>query len=76
MLMFNYKFKKKFIYFNEKKKNKITAVGNRWAKNATLLYQLKLALTSPAGCGLFVDIVRIRSKTAEFFFFYFKNFIS
>jgi hypothetical protein len=34
------------------------------------LYQLKLALTSPIGCGRSVGIhvVRLRTKTTEFFF--------
>jgi hypothetical protein len=32
------------------------------------LYQLKLALTSPTGGGLSVGIVRLRTKTTEFFF--------
>jgi hypothetical protein len=30
------------------------------------LYQLKLALTSPAGCGRSVGIVRLQTKTTEF----------
>jgi hypothetical protein len=30
------------------------------------LYQLKLALTSSAGCGSSVGIVRLRTKTMEF----------
>jgi hypothetical protein len=34
------------------------------------LYQLKLALTSPTGCGGSVGIVRLRTKTTEFYFFY------
>jgi hypothetical protein len=32
-------------------------------------HQLKLALTSPAGCGRSVGIVRLRTKTMEFSFF-------
>jgi hypothetical protein len=32
------------------------------------LYRLKLALTSPGGCGRSVGIVRVRTKTTEFFF--------
>jgi hypothetical protein len=32
------------------------------------LYQLKLALTSPTGCGSSVGIVRLRTKTTEFSF--------
>jgi hypothetical protein len=31
------------------------------------LYQLKLALTSPTGCGRSVGIVRLRTKTTEFY---------
>jgi hypothetical protein len=53
-------------------------VGIRCADHATHFYQLKLALTSSAGCGRLVDIVRLRTKTTEFFFnfknFNFKNF--
>jgi hypothetical protein len=33
------------------------------------LYQLKLALTSPAGCGRSIGIVRVQTKTTEFVFF-------
>jgi hypothetical protein len=36
----------------------------RWPRDT--LYQLKLALTSPAGCGRSVGIVRLRTKTTEF----------
>jgi hypothetical protein len=36
------------------------------ADHATPLYQLKLALTSPAGCGRSVGIVRLRTKATEF----------
>jgi hypothetical protein len=36
----------------------------RWPHDT--LYQLKLALTSSAGCGRLVDIVRLRTKTTEF----------
>jgi hypothetical protein len=32
------------------------------------VYQLKLALTSPTGCGRSVGIVRLRTKTTEFGF--------
>jgi hypothetical protein len=38
----------------------------RWPRDT--LYQLKLALTSPTGCGRSVGIVRLRTKTTEFFF--------
>jgi hypothetical protein len=37
----------------------------RWPRDT--LYQLKLALTSPTGCGRSVGIVRLRTKTTEFF---------
>jgi hypothetical protein len=40
--------------------------GIRCADHATPLYQLKLALTSPTGCGRSVGIVRLRTKTTEF----------
>jgi hypothetical protein len=40
----------------------------RWPRDT--LYQLKLALTSPAGCGRSVGIVRLRTKTTEFSLFY------
>jgi hypothetical protein len=35
----------------------------RWPHDT--LYQLKLALTSPTGCGLSVGIVRLQTKTTE-----------
>jgi hypothetical protein len=38
----------------------------RWPRDT--LCQLKLALISPAGCGRSVGIVRLRTKTTEFFF--------
>jgi hypothetical protein len=38
----------------------------RWPRDT--LYQLKLALTSSAGCGRLVGIVRLRTKTTEFSF--------
>jgi hypothetical protein len=38
----------------------------RWPRNT--LYQVKLALTSPKGCGGSVGIVRLRTKATEFFF--------
>jgi hypothetical protein len=43
-------------------------VGIRCADHATPSYQLKLALTSPAVCGRSVGIVRLWTKTMEFFF--------
>jgi hypothetical protein len=36
----------------------------RWPRDT--VYQLKLALISPAGCGRLVGIVRLRTKTTEF----------
>jgi hypothetical protein len=36
----------------------------RWPRDT--LYQLKLALTSPTGCGRSVGIVRLRTKATEF----------
>jgi hypothetical protein len=41
----------------------------RWSRDT--LYQLKLALTSSAGCGRSVGIVRLWTKTTEFSFFLF-----
>jgi hypothetical protein len=38
----------------------------RWPRDT--LYQLKLALTSPTGCGRSVGIVRLRTKTTKFSF--------
>jgi hypothetical protein len=40
----------------------------RWPRDT--LYQLKLALTSPAGCGRSVGIVRLWAKNTEFFFMF------
>jgi hypothetical protein len=37
----------------------------RWPGDT--LYQLKLALTSPTGCGRSAGIVRLRTKTTEFY---------
>jgi hypothetical protein len=37
----------------------------RWPLDT--LYQLKLTLTSPAGCSRSVGIVRLRTKTTKFF---------
>jgi hypothetical protein len=43
----------------------------RWPRDT--LYRLKLALTSPAGCGRSVGIIRSRTKTTEILdFFYLK----
>jgi hypothetical protein len=39
--------------------------GNPLRWPCDTLYQLKLALTSPAGCGRSVGIVRLRTKTTE-----------
>jgi hypothetical protein len=43
-----------------------TAMGIHCADHAIPLYQLKLTLTSSAGCGRLVSIVRLRTKTTEF----------
>jgi hypothetical protein len=43
----------------------------RWPRDT--LFQLKLALTSPAGCGRLVGIVRLRTETTEFSFWFFKE---
>ena len=42
------------------------AVGTRCADHVTPLYPQKLALTSPAGGGRSVGIVRSRTKATEF----------
>jgi hypothetical protein len=44
----------------------------RWPRD--IPYQLKLALTSPAGCGRSVDIVRLRTKTTEFSFSFYLSY--
>jgi hypothetical protein len=68
--MLNYKFKKNLFLLKKRvMKTKIRAEGIRCADHATLLYQQKFALTSSTGCGLLVDIVRIRTKTTDFFLF-------
>ena len=43
----------------------LTAVGIRCADHVTPLYPQKLALTSPAGGGRSVGIVRSRTKAKE-----------
>jgi hypothetical protein len=42
----------------------------RWPRDT--LYQLKLALSSSAGCGRSLVIVRLRTKTTEFSFLVFR----
>ena len=42
-------------------------MGIRCSDHVTPLYKQKLALTSPNGGGLSVDIVRLRTKAKEFF---------
>jgi len=44
-------------------------VGTRCADHVTPLYPQKLALTSPAGGGRSVGIVRPRTKATEFSFY-------
>ena len=41
-------------------------MGTRCADHVTPLYPQKLALTSPAGGGRSVGIVRVRTKATEF----------
>ena len=49
-------------------KQRLTAVGTRYADHATPLYPQKLALTSPTGGGRSVGIVRSQTKATEFSF--------
>jgi hypothetical protein len=47
-----------------------TAVGIRHADHVAPLYPQKLAITSPTNDGRSVDIVRSRTQTIEFSFFF------
>ena len=51
------------------RKQRLTAVGTRYADHVTHLYPQILALTSPTGGGRSVVIVRVRNKATEFSFF-------
>jgi len=48
------------------RKQRLTAVGTRYADHVTPIYPQKLALTSPTGGGRSVGIVRVRTKATEF----------
>jgi hypothetical protein len=52
------------------RKQKLTAVGIRCADHATSSIRKKLALTSPTSGGRSVGIVRLRTKSTEFVFFF------
>jgi hypothetical protein len=53
----------------------LTAVGIRCADHVTPLYPQKLALTSPAGGGRSVGIVRSRTKATEFMYYFVTSFM-
>jgi hypothetical protein len=51
--------------FSGSRKPRLRPWGSvRWPRDT--IYQLKLALTSPTGCGRSIGIVRLRTKTTEF----------
>jgi hypothetical protein len=57
---------RKFLYCSLENRNYGRGDPLRWPRNT--LYPLKLALTSPAGGGRSVGIVRLRTKAMEFGF--------
>jgi len=47
------------------RKQRLTAVGTRYANHVTLLYPQKLAPTSPTGGGRSAGMVRSQTKATE-----------
>ena len=63
----------KKISGSRSRKQRLTAVGTRFADHVTPLYPQMLALTSPTGGGRSVGIVRVRTKATEFRYTNFSN---